>query len=976
MSNLIPFKHEYMSFSEGGLDEKLAYDRYSTPEHDINKINIGDVVVCKIDKKSDKRIIGILINKDNIEEIVVRTRVLKEEGVHYELKNFHYELVTKPLDINPSDFWSRWAKSGASVENEVKKEEIENNFRWLFDGFSYSPGGRIQLSAGQEFRNGSKVKLSGFNCFVIPSPEYKKNDWDKAATDKKYASKALEAVIENAINEAQIMARGGGVGFNANTIPSKILGASSKKEDIILYLPKEHPDHDTLLDMIKLEKFSHVTLVYEKNIPKNYEYFSVEDSREGILNGTKWMAVSIYEGKKVFLDFSNIRYKGSLVKGVNGRSSGAPSWMFLYNVIAQLLHMDFYDAVDAMEIQSNITSLIEQGGSRRGALMIVLMCDHPNIRKFIERKQTPGYIQGANISVGITNAFMEKTKIIGSEESIVWDMIIRSAWKSAEPGVLFIEYANSESNSFYFAELIATNPCGEQFLPAWGVCNLGHIVLSRFYDEKLNDVNYENLRRAIHYGVRFQDNIITYTNYFIPENQAQQESERRIGMGTMGLATLKLKLGIRYGSEESLAFTDKLFKFIAIEAYKASIDLAEEKGKFPKCEPKKMAKSGFMMRLLKEMPEEYQNKFYKFGIRNVTILTQAPTGSTGTYIDNLLMQYGDGTSTGIEPYFAFEYYRASRSGNSVKQELGLVKKWREENPNKELPFYFVTAQDLTPKDHVRVQAAIQKWVDSSISKTANCPEDFTVEDTKELYNLAYDLGCKGVTIYRDNSRDAQVLSTDKDGARLESDIEEQKLNDLKNQKELELTESIAVTNQPNIQIVNGKHHLRYVNGSYEFTLPKRPKRLKGFTEQVLFQYGDYTGKAYVTINSFNGNESEEVWEVFISTEVKEISSIAKALGLMITKMLRYGITNDNLEIVIESLSFDQTYGTLPSVVANLLKGIQKEWLSTEIIPETKVKNPNKIKMLGLSKCPSCGEQTFDKANCECKHPDCGISKCN
>lgn len=1270
------FQHDYMRFSEGGLDEKLAYDRYSTPEHDIAKINIGDIVVCKLDRNTDKRIVGELIDKTNIEKIKVKTRVLMDDGIQYEEKEFHHELISKPLDLKPVDFWTRWAKAGASVEKEEIREKIEDEFRWLFDGYKCSPGGRVQLAAGQEFVTGKKANLSLFNCFVIPSPSYDKSDWEKAATEKEYAKKALCAIIENAVIEAQIMARGGGVGYSASTIPPKILGAGSSKKDIILYLPKNHKDYEILQDQIKLGKFQNVTIVNEKSIlSNNYKYIQVEDSREDLLLSAKQMAFDIYDGKKVFIDFSKIRHKGALVKGVNGRSSGTPSWMILYDVIAELLHMKFYDAVDTMEIQSYVVSLIEQGGSRRGALLIELSDWHPNIKKFITRKQTFGKITGANVSIGISNEFMKLIKESRNgintqkhkETSEIWQMIIESAWKSAEPGVIFMERYNDESNSWYYAPIIATNPClhkdsylvtenglekisnlkskihntqtwvnsnswktgvkptikimtnsgfeyivtpnhkfllsdgsweeaskligkkikfdlseknwigsdphngnvdyrvlgfllgdgewdtasnrinrifvtpgkdqevidiiekefgwsfkwenekyqisvpintpyadtfegkietrdipdwilqlpkkemsdflcglfsangtnlkkyskvqlvsinkkmllkvqqmlllfgikaklwyhnksqdiqfsngtytckesyhlvisrksyvkfidninfiqsykkgyenknykdeddyeqviliseneecevwdfseptlnrgiysgaivhncGEQGLPAWGVCNLQHLVLSRFYDKEKNDVQWDELRRAIRACIRFQDNIIDYTNYFTKENEKQQKSERRIGMGTMGLATLMIKLGLRYGSDESCKFIDKLYKFIAVEAYKTSIDLAVEKGKFPKCEPEKMA-NGFIRHLLPELPNEYREKFFATGIRNVTLLTQAPTGSTGTYIDNLLMQYNDGTSTGIEPYFAFEYYRVSRSGSAVKQELGLAKNWKKNNPNKPLPDYFVTAQDLSPDDHVKVQAAIQKWVDSSISKTANCPEDFTIEDTKRLYELAYELGCKGVTIYRANSRKAQVLSTDKEKAKLETDIEEEKLKQIKKQENKNTrTSTIDKTS----------------------FIKKRPKRLYGFTDKINFNYGDRMGRAYVTINS---DEQGNPWEVFISTKEKDVSSLSKALGLMTTKLLRLGCTSDNLQQAIDTLTYDQTMGTLPFQVANILKQIQKEIL---------IKESNKTNELKLAKCPSCDEEKYDKANCICYA--CGISHCN
>ena len=455
--------------------------------------------------------------------------------------------------------------------------------------------------------------------------------------------------------------------------------------------------------------------------------------------------------------------------------------------------------------------------------------------------------------------------------------------------------------------------------------------------------------------------MIDYGQYFLKENEEQQKGERRVGLGTMGLGTLMILMKIRYGSEEGLKFIDKLYKFIAVEAYKASIDLAIEKGPFPKCDPEKMAQSGFMKRLLPELPKEYQEKFFKYGIRNVTLLTQAPTGSTGTYIDNLFQQYGLGCTTGIEPYFAFEYWRASRSG-FAKQEVKLVKEWREANPDAtDLPDYFVTAQDLNPEDHIRVQAAIQKWTDSSISKTANCPNHYTVEDVKKLYNLAYELGLKGVTVYRDGSREAQVLATEKEKAKLESDLEEEKLKKMKGEekKEYKINVHIKKDGDKGFDEI-AKEIVDIYNSKKQFQ--KRPRRLYGFTEKVTFTYGDNVGKAYITVNL---GEDGRPWEVFIATKEKEVSSLAKALGLMTTKLLRLGCAEDTVDQAIDTLAYDQVMGSLPYHVSRILKEVEKERLE---------KLQQKTGETHFQECPSCGAKAFDKVNCVCHA--CGQSKCN
>lgn len=488
-------------------------------------------------------------------------------------------------------------------------------------------------------------------------------------------------------------------------------------------------------------------------------------------------------------------------------------------------------------------------------------------------------------------------------------------------------------------------------MPYWGVCNLGHFVLPRYFDKVNKDVDWKQLKKAIHTAVRLQDNIVDYTPYFLEENKETQLNERRIGIGSLGLGTLLINMGLRYGSDEANIFIDKLYKFIAIEAYKASINIAEEKGAFPKFEADKFIQSGFMQRLLPELPKEYQDKLMKTGIRNVTILTQAPTGSTGTYIDNipLFRERFGGTTTGIEPYFSWEYWRAGRLG-VTKQTVDLANNYMKENgltDISELPSHFVTAQDLTPLEHVKVQSAVQKWTDSSISKTANCPSDFTIEQTDELYLQSYDLGLKGMTIYRDGSRESQVLATKEEDAKMEIHIEAEKLKNLKEGKK---------------EYIKVESHTSGISGNVSL-IQKRPKRLYGFTEKVNFTYGDKFGKAYVTINLNEG----DVWEVFVATKEKEVSAMAKALGLMTTKLLRLGATKDNLQQAIDTLTYDQVIGTLPSAIASILINIQKDNLKLE------AKSGDK-KEMKLAECPNCGADAYDKGNCICMA--CGVSKCN
>jgi len=418
--------------------------------------------------------------------------------------------------------------------------------------------------------------------------------------------------------------------------------------------------------------------------------------------------------------------------------------------------------------------------SRRGALMLQLEDWHPDLPKFIAVKQTPGMVENANISVRVSDDFMAAVKADADWDLVfpdthdpdydtlwdgnletwkaagkpvivyetvkarnLWDALIQGAWAAAEPGIVFDQRHESESNSWYFNPLVCTNPCAEQPLPAWGVCTLGHVNLAQFVDADRQDVDWNALRHTVQTGIRFLDNVVDATPYFYEENRANQQRERRIGLGTMGLGELLIRLGYRYGSPESLAFIDGLFGFIAQEAYLYDTVLAKEKGTFPAFDAEKLLQSGFMQRL----PETVRDAIRQHGLRNVTLLTQAPTGTVGTMV---------GTSTGIEPFYALTYFRQSRLGFD-QQYVDVAREWLDTHPGESLPNYFVGAMDLTPEEHVQVQAAIQVWTDSSISKTANAPSTYTVEDTARLYELAYDLGCKGVTIYRDQSRQEQVL---------------------------------------------------------------------------------------------------------------------------------------------------------------------------------------------------------------------------
>lgn len=631
---------------------------------------------------------------------------------------------------------------------------------------------------------------------------------------------------------------------------------------------------------------------------------SPKDSRQGIFNTLGQMAEIMSRGGGVGINVSTLRPRYAYVKGVNGRSSGSVSWASLY---------------------SFVTGLIEQGGSRRGALMLILNVWHPDVLDFINSKKEAGKITNANISVGITDDFMEAVKKDESWDLVfpdssdplyatkwdgnlnrwkemggkvikhktvraqdIWSNIIESAWTSAEPGMYFIDRANYYSNSWYFADLPCTNPCGEQPLPAWGVCNLGHVNLSKHVNKDTKEVLWNELKQTVQYAVRFQDNVIDATPYFFDENKEQQMSERRVGMGTIGLAEMLIHLGLRYGSPEGVEFIDKLYQFIAVTAYETSVELAREKGKFSKFDAEKFLQSGYM----KRMPEYIRNLVKEYGIRNVTILTQAPTGTVGTMV---------GTSTGIEPFFSWTYFRKSRLGVH-EEKIKLAADWMDNHPGEELPKYFATAMELMPEEHVRVQAAVQKWTDSAISKTVNAPQNYTIDQTKELYTMMYDLGCKGGTIYRDGSRDEQILATDH--KKLGKDASDQ----------VEAMQAEKTPRAQEVMSVSGD------NVSIKIAPRQRPDKMAGMTYKINTAYGNL----FITINE----DESGPFEVFATLGKAGgfFSAQTEAITRLISTALRSNIA---VEEIIDQLKGirgpDVTFSqegmifSLPDAIAKVLE---------------------------------------------------------
>jgi ribonucleoside-diphosphate reductase alpha chain len=467
---------------------------------------------------------------------------------------------------------------------------------------------------------------------------------------------------------------------------------------------------------------------------------SPEDSRQGIVGTSlmQWTEIQS-KGGGVGINISSLRPSGDPVRGVNGTSSGPVTWAQLFAYVSH--------------------DVVVQGGSRRGAAMIMIDCDHPDVFEFIHAKEIPGRLEGCNMSVCLSDSFMEAVKRNDDWElrwggrvyrtvraRQIWDEIVAAAWRSAEPGIYFMERANKEANSGYFETQYASNPCGEQTLGPYGACLLGSFNLRAFVKQDPNGTgkvfDFEELKQYAPIAVRFNDNIVDLSHYPLPECRDSQQRIRRMGIGVMGLADALLDLRLRYGSEEALAFTSRVFRTLRDESYRASVALSAERGPFPEFIAEEYLKRPFIKRL----PVDIRRGISEYGIRNCYLLSVAPTGTISQMT---------GVNSGIEPYFDFKYFRRDRLG-----EYWVKSDWADTYEDKiARPAYVVAAMDVTPEEHVLMQAAAQEFVCSSISKTANLPNSATVEDVARIYMFAYDEGCKSLSVYRDGSRAAQVLHT-------------------------------------------------------------------------------------------------------------------------------------------------------------------------------------------------------------------------
>jgi ribonucleoside-diphosphate reductase alpha chain len=787
---------EDMKITHKGVSRLVMLDRYAFKDTEKKTLKTGDFVVLTVkeDPNFPARGLGFIteiLAEENKVKILVeeeyKHNLEKAEEVETGIVTRSLDSIDKPLEIYYEQIAKRNATGLAAVEaTEEKRQESFEEFYEELSSLNFVPAGRVLYGAGAD------TDVTYFNCYVMP-----------------FVKDSREGISDHRKQVMEIMSRGGGVGTNGSTL----------------------------------------------------------------------------------------RPRNTLARGVNGKSSGSVSWL---DDIAKLTH------------------LVEQGGSRRGAQMIMLADWHPDIIEFIiskmqnpkilrflientndeqikqlaseklkftpltesetamyqgilNYKNIPGYggfsekifkdaeeklaaggnysvhksefLTGANISVCLTKEFMDavendeeyelrfpdvenytkeemeaynetwheygdvrewKAKGFGVrtyrkvKARELWNLINICATYSAEPGIFFIDNANDKTNATaYGHKVVATNPCGEQPLAPYSVCNLAAVNLAEMADKQTKAVNFDKLKRTVEIGVRMQDNVIDATPYFLEDNKKQALGERRVGLGVMGLHDLLIYCETVYGSEKGNQLVDQIFETIAETAYRTSIELAKEKGSFPFLvgktdeETEKLREAFVNTGYMKEMPADIREGILKYGIRNSHLLTVAPTGSTGTMV---------GVSTGLEPYFAFKYYRSGRLGKFIEVNAPIVEEYLQQNPASSadnLPEWFVSAMDLSPEAHADTQCVIQRWVDSSISKTVNAPKGYAVEQVQGVYERLYKGGAKGGTVYVDGSRDAQVLTLT---AEENSFDETETAVKTKHETHVELVDTIAPLKDTNVTI--------------------------------------------------------------------------------------------------------------------------------------------------------------------------------
>ena len=675
----------------------------------------------------------------------------------------------------------------------------------------------------------------------------------------------------------------------------------------------------------------------------------IPDDMAGIFEHLKQAAVTMQQGGGIGYDFSTLRPKGAPVKGVGADASGPLSFM---------------DVWDAM------CRTIMSAGSRRGAMMATMRCDHPDIEAFIEAKRDPGRLRMFNLSVLVTDAFMAAVKAGDAWElkfagvvykslpaRDLWNAIMRATYSFAEPGVIFIDRINRQNNLHYCETIHATNPCGEQPLPPYGVCLLGSINLARLVDHPFEEsaaLDEPQLARLVRSAVRMMDNVIDVSNYPLPEHRQEAMSKRRLGLGVTGLADALIMCRARYGGREAARLAEQWLSLLRREAYLASSELAAEKGSFPLYE----AEAYLAGETIQSLDADVQQAIRTHGIRNALLTSIAPTGTISLFADNV--------SSGLEPVFSYAYTRNVLMPDGSRREEDVsdyaVRLYRRlHGEAAPLPDYFVDAQSLSPADHVVMQAVAQKFIDSSISKTINVPESISFEEFKDVYLQAYELGCKGCTTYRPNDVTGAVLTAKTPETA---------------QSELPLETPHARPEDP------------YEAGAIvHLTQPlNRPEELPGATYKVKWPESEHA--MYITLNDIVQDGRRRPFEVFINSKNMDHFAWTVALTRMISAVFRRG---GDVSFVVEELKavFDPRGGQwmggryVPSLLAAIGDVIERHMIAIGFLPNpASDQDPvsrKKVAHTGASKlrqCPKCGQPTLVRQEGCDTCTNCGHSKCS
>ena len=670
---------------------------------------------------------------------------------------------------------------------------------------------------------------------------------------------------------------------------------------------------------------------------------TIEDSMVGIKDALGDAMLTMQQGGGIGMDFSTLRPKGALLQRTGSDASGPLPFMDMWNAMC---------------------GTIKSAGSRRGAMMGVMSCEHPDLPEFIQAKHEPGRLTNFNVSVLVTDAFMEAVKadedwylgfteppIDGSHLFVdvdekgrnwyayskwrareLWDMIMRSTYEYSEPGVIFIDVINETNNLKYCEYISCTNPCGEQPLPPNGACNLGAVNLARMVRYPFTDkaqFDFTLLERTTAIGVRFLDNVIDATHYPLESQRREEESKRRIGIGITGLANALAMLGITYGSEEALQTTFRITECLKNTAYAASAKLAAERGTFELYDATQWGKDS---PIVQGLPPTIRDAIDTYGIRNGVLLTIAPTGTTSLYYGNV--------SSGLEPVFSWETRRKVLQNDNSFKEFHVVdygylvyQHIHGKTPIDALPGYMVTHADLDVSDHIRMQAVCQRNIDASISKTINCPKDISFDDFKLIYWDAYATGCKGCTTYRPSEVRGSVLedaNKDKDDAAPQSTI-------------------------------------------------ARPQVLRGSTYKIKWPQID--AAFYVTINEIG--DPPRPYEIFISSTSSRYAEWTTALTLMLSAIMKTGhdvsFIPTELKKVVSATDTAWINGKhYQSLVALIGDTIEQHFVSLGIIeaPEEtlgSVAVPSEATYGEV--CPKCNQRTLIAQEGCMTCASCGYSKC-